>query len=97
MTGEQDCRGKLSGLRRSGCQLGNRRSHVQVRGCLEQGGIVRAPRHSQRRMDFSPCVRSMAGIVAGEVGRLPNGKSVVGFAIGWMSSFGALIAVYAGT
>jgi hypothetical protein len=39
----------------------------------------------------------MAGIVAGEVGRLPNGKSVVGFAIGWMSSFGALIAVYAGT
>lgn len=37
----------------------------------------------------------MAGILSGDKGRLPNGKSIVGFAVGWMSSFGALIAVYA--
>ena len=38
---------------------------------------------------------SMAGILSGNRGRLPNGKSLVGFAVGWLSSFGALIAVYA--
>ena len=39
----------------------------------------------------------MAGILNGDRNRftLPNGKSLVGFAVGWMSSFGALIAVYA--
>jgi hypothetical protein len=37
----------------------------------------------------------MAGILSGNKARLPNGKSLVGFAVGWLSSFGALIAVYA--
>ena len=41
------------------------------------------------------CGCSMAGILSGNKARLPNGKSLVGFAVGWLSSFGALIAVYA--
>jgi dolichol kinase len=38
---------------------------------------------------------SMAGILMGRWGRLPNGKSLAGFVAGWMGSFGALVAVYA--
>ena len=40
---------------------------------------------------------SLGGILFGNKGRLPNGKSLVGFAVGWLSNFGALIAVYACT